>query len=43
VEQAIDQHVAGRKNDGDLLYKALNLALWYDCYLRCNTAYVRAE
>ena len=29
VEHAVDQHLAGRKNEGNLLYKVLNLALWY--------------
>jgi asparagine synthase (glutamine-hydrolysing) len=34
LERAIDQHVSGRKNNGFLLYKALNLALWSKWYLR---------
>ena len=33
VEAAIHQHLARRKNDGNLLYKLLNLALWYDLYM----------
>jgi len=34
VEQAIDAHVAGRANNGELLYKLLNLALWHGSYMR---------
>ena len=34
VEQAIDAHVAGRSNNGELLYKLLNLALWHGSYMR---------
>jgi asparagine synthase (glutamine-hydrolysing) len=32
VEHAIRDHGAGRKDDGNLLYRLLNLALWYGCY-----------
>jgi len=38
VEHTIHQHLAGRKNDGDLLYKLLNLALWYGFYMRCTAS-----
>jgi asparagine synthase (glutamine-hydrolysing) len=34
IEAAIDDHIEGRKNNGFLLYKALNLALWHRFYLR---------
>jgi asparagine synthase (glutamine-hydrolysing) len=33
LERALAQHVAGVRDNGFLLYKALNLALWYDAYL----------
>ncbi len=33
VEHALGQHLAGRANDGALLYKVLNLALWYGFYM----------
>src|SRR2546421_2093108 len=38
VERAIDAHVAGRRNDGNLLYKLLNLALWHAWYMRNGVA-----
>jgi hypothetical protein len=34
LERAIEAHVAGRSNDGNLLYKVLNLALWHASYIR---------
>ena len=34
VECAVNQHISGRKNDENLLYKLLNLALWYGSYIR---------
>jgi asparagine synthase (glutamine-hydrolysing) len=33
IEAALDDHVEGRKNNGFLLYKAVNLALWHQFYL----------
>ncbi len=38
VEHAIHRHLAHRKNEGFLLYKLLNLALWYGCYMRSDIA-----
>ena len=38
VERAIDAHVAGRRNDGNLLYELLNLALWHAWYMRNGVA-----
>jgi len=38
VEQAIHEHSARRKNNGELLYKILNLALWYASYMRNDIA-----
>ena len=34
VKTVIHRHVIGRKNDGALLYRLLNLALWHHAYVR---------
>ncbi len=34
VEHAIHDHVARRRDDGNLLYRLLNLALWYRSYMQ---------
>jgi len=33
LERCIDEHITGRRNNGFLLYKLLNLALWRSFYL----------
>jgi asparagine synthase (glutamine-hydrolysing) len=33
LEQAMDEHISGRRNNGFFLWKLLNLALWYRFYL----------
>ena len=32
LQERIDSHIAGRQDNGRLLYRLLNLALWYDQY-----------
>jgi asparagine synthase (glutamine-hydrolysing) len=34
VEHTIHRHVTSRRNEGNLLYKLLNLALWHRFYMR---------
>lgn len=34
VQRAIDDHVAGRRDDGNMLYRLLNFALWHRCYMQ---------
>jgi len=34
LERTIDEHRAGKRNHGHILYKLLNLALWRNAYLR---------
>lgn len=34
LERCIDEHIAGERDNGFLLYKLLNLALWSQVYLR---------
>jgi asparagine synthase (glutamine-hydrolysing) len=36
LERAIHEHIAGTRNNGFLLYKLMNLALWRRFYLCCN-------
>jgi len=36
IERAIEQHVTGRKDDGNLLYRLLTLALWYRGYVNTD-------
>jgi hypothetical protein len=33
LERCMDEHITQRRNNGLLLYKLLNLALWYSVYL----------
>ena len=33
LERCMDDHITQRRNNGLLLYKLLNLALWYRLYL----------
>jgi len=36
IERAIEEHVTGRKDDGNLLYRLLTLALWYRGYVNTD-------
>ncbi len=33
VTKCMDEHISGRRDHGTLLYKLLNLALWYETYM----------
>lgn len=35
IEKLIDEHLGGAMDHGDILWKALNLALWYRKYAPC--------
>jgi hypothetical protein len=33
LREKIDNHVSGKENNGFVLWKALNLAVWYNSYM----------